>query len=67
MNSIRGCFKKIEGKSGIELPRTPVLIGNWKEMIQKEFNPNVPTLEYQQDDSNICCFSSLSSELYASG
>ena len=36
-------------------------------MVQTDFHSSATTTEYQQDDSNIFCFSGLSSELFTTG
>ena len=52
--NIKNQFGKIPSKF-------PVPISNAKETVETEFHPYYPILEYQQDDPNSCCFSSLAS------
>ena len=57
----------IDGQSRRRIPTFPVPIGNSKETGEIQFHNFDPTLEYQQDSSNSCFFSSLDSALRAYG
>ena len=59
-------MEDIGGKAGKSLPILPVPIENSEETVKTELYHFAPTLEYQQEDSNICCFKSLASELHVS-
>ena len=48
-------------------PTITVIIGNTKKTGKMVFHPLAPILEYQHNDSIICCFGMLASAFTASG
>ena len=64
----KGLFQtNTEGQTGIKYPIFIVTIGNTKETGHIEYNLQDPLVVYHQNDSNICCVSSLASSFTASG
>ena len=56
-----------KSQDGKQYPTFTVTIGNKKETGEMEYHLKAPHLEYHQNASNICCFSSLASAFIASG
>ena len=57
----------IECQYGITYAIFPVPIGNAKETGEIKYDLQAPIVEYHQNASNNCCFSSLASAFTASG